>query len=52
VLVGLDEYEVVDAVEDDDKLVVTVQVGRAEAARPRCGVFSARVQTAPLPAGA
>lgn len=44
VLVGLDEYEVLDAVEDDGELVVTVRVGRAEAACPRCGVFSARVK--------
>lgn len=45
VLVGLDEYEVLDAVETDDgELVVTVQVARPDAPCPRCGVFSARVK--------
>ena len=44
VLVGLDEYAVLDAVEVEDELVVTVAVPRQEAACPRCGVFSARVK--------
>jgi transposase len=44
VLVGLDEYVVLDAVERDDELVVMVAVARPEAACPRCGVFSARVK--------
>jgi transposase len=45
-LVGLDEYEIVDAVEngDDGELVVTVRVARPEAPCPRCGVFSGRVK--------
>ena len=37
VLVGLDEYVVLDAVEVDDELVVTVAVPRPEAPCPRCG---------------
>lgn len=45
VLVGLDEYEVLDAVDSDGgELVVTVQVARGEAPCPRCGVFSGRVK--------
>ena len=45
VLVGLGEYRVVDAVEDGDGvLVVTVEVPRAEAPCPDCGVFSGRVK--------
>jgi transposase len=45
VLVGLDEYEVIDAVErDDGVLEVHVQVPRPEAACPGCGTFSARVK--------
>jgi transposase len=44
VLVGLDEYVVLNAIERDDELVVTVAVPRAEAACPRCGVFSCRVK--------
>lgn len=44
VLVGFDEYRVLDAVEDDGVLVVTVDVARGEAPCPRCGVFSARVK--------
>jgi hypothetical protein len=40
VLVGLDEYVVLDAVEGDGELVATVAVPRSEAACPRCGVFS------------
>jgi transposase len=44
VLVGLDDYVVLDAVEREDGLVVTVAVPRPEAACPRCGVFSCRVK--------
>jgi transposase len=44
VLVGLDEFEVLDAVEESAELVVTVAVARPEAPCPRCGVFSARVK--------
>jgi transposase len=45
VLVGLDEYRVLDACEDGDGvLVVTVEVPRGEAPCPGCGVFSARVK--------
>jgi transposase len=44
VLVGLDEYAVLDAVEVEGELVVTVAVARPEAACPRCGVFSCRVK--------
>jgi transposase len=45
VLVGLDEFEVIDAVEDDvGELVVTVRVPRPEAPCPGCGVFTGRVK--------
>jgi transposase len=44
VLVGLDEYVVLDASERDGELVVTVAVPRPEAACPGCGVFSGRVK--------
>jgi transposase len=44
VLVGLDEYVVLDAVEVEGELMVTVAVARPEAACPRCGVFSVRVK--------
>lgn len=44
VLVGLDDYEVVEAQEIEGELVVTVRVPRPEAACPGCGVFSARVK--------
>lgn len=44
VVVGLDEYVVLDAVEVDDTLEVHVAVARPEAPCPRCGVFSARVK--------
>jgi len=45
VLVGLGEYRVLGACEDDDGvLVVTVEVPRAEAPCPGCGVFSGRVK--------
>jgi transposase len=43
VLVGLDEYVVLDAVEVEGELMVTVAVARPEAC-PRCGVFSVRVK--------
>jgi transposase len=45
VLVGLDEYRIIDAIErDDGVLVVRVEALRAEAPCPRCGTFSARVK--------
>lgn len=44
VLVGLDEYVVLDACEVDDELEVTVTVARSEAPCPRCGTFSGRVK--------
>jgi transposase len=45
VLVGLGEFEVLDATETaDGELIVTVHVARPEAACPRCGVFSDRVK--------
>jgi transposase len=44
VLVGLDEYVVLDAVEGDGELVVTVAVPRSQAACPRCGLLSCRVK--------
>lgn len=45
VLVGLDEYRVLDAYEaDDGALVVTVEVPRREAPCPHCGTFSGRVK--------
>lgn len=45
VLVGLDEYEVIDALErDDGVLEVHVQVPRSEAPCPECGTFSSRVK--------
>lgn len=44
VLVGLDEYVVLDAVDATGELVVSVAVPRPEAACPRCGVFSGRVK--------
>lgn len=44
VLVGLDEYRVLGAVERDDELVVMVEVDRPEMPCPRCGVFSRRVK--------
>jgi transposase len=44
VLVGLEGFEVLDAVEEGGRLVVTVRVARGEAPCPRCGVFSGRVK--------
>ncbi len=45
VLVGLEEFEVLDAFETGDgELIVTVQVARRDAPCPRCGVFSGRVK--------
>jgi len=41
---GLVEYRLLDAVEVDGVLELTVEVGRDEAACPRCGVFSRRVK--------
>jgi hypothetical protein len=46
VLVGLDEYLVVDAVERHGELVVTVRVGRAEAPCPVFGVLGCSGQAA------
>ncbi len=44
VLVGLDEYRVLGAVERDDELVVVVEADRPDMPCPRCGVFSRRVK--------
>ena len=44
VLIGLDDFDVLDAVEQDDELVVTVRLSRPEAPCPRCGTFSRRVK--------
>lgn len=44
VLAGLGDYRVLDAVEIDGVLEVTVEVARGEAPCPDCGVFSARVK--------
>ncbi len=45
VVVGLDEFEVTDAVErDDGTLEVSVRVPRPEAPCPRCGAFTSRVK--------
>jgi hypothetical protein len=46
VIVGLDEYVVLDAVDDGDLLTITVTAKRLEAPCPECGVFSARVKSA------
>ena len=46
VIVGLDEYVVLDAVDDGDLLTITVTTKRLEAPCPECGVFSARVKSA------
>ncbi len=45
VIVGLDEYVVLDAVDDGDVLTITVTTRRLEAPCPDCGVFSARVKS-------
>ena len=45
VLLGLDDFTVLGASEDDDgELVVTVRLTRGEAPCPSCGVFSSRVK--------
>src|SRR5215211_7940729 len=44
VIVGLDEYAVLEAL-DDGELVVEVTPARGEAPCPGCGVFSARVKS-------
>ena len=46
VIVGLDEYVVLDAADDGDLLTITVTTKRLEAPCPECGVFSARVKSA------
>lgn len=43
-MTGLAEYRLLDAVEVDGVLELTVEVARDEAACPRCGVFSRRVK--------
>ena len=44
VLVGLEDFDVLDADEEDGRLVVMVRVARGEAPCPRCAVFSERVK--------
>src|SRR5215207_2870486 len=43
-LVGLGGFEVIDAVERDGELVVSVRSARSEAPCPGCGVFSRRLK--------